>query len=110
VATRTLSVSDITFDQEVIASSSEKPVLVDFWAEWCGPCKMLNPTLEQIALEKGEKLKIVRVNVDENPHTANNFGVMSIPTMILFREGIAVKQVVGNRPKEQILAQIERFL
>ncbi len=110
MATKTLSVSDITFDQEVIASSSEKPVLVDFWAEWCGPCKMLAPTLEQIATEKGEKLKVVKINVDENPHTANNFGVMSIPTLILFKEGASVKQVVGNRPKEQILAQIERFL
>jgi thioredoxin 1 len=110
MAGRTLAVSDATFDQEVIASSSDRAVLVDFWAEWCGPCKMIAPTLEQIATEKADKLKIVKLNVDENPHTANNFGVMSIPTLILFKEGKAVKQLVGNRAKDLIVSQLEQYL
>ncbi len=107
---KTPAVTDATFDQEVIATSSDKPVLVDFWADWCGPCKMLAPTVEQIATEKADKLKVVKVDIDANPQIANNFGIMSIPTLILFKDGKAVKQVVGNRPKENILAQIEQYL
>jgi thioredoxin 1 len=107
---KTPAVTDATFDQEVIATSSDKPVLVDFWADWCGPCKMLAPTVEQIATEKGDKLKVVKLDIDANPQIANNFGIMSIPTLILFKDGKAVKQVVGNRPKDNILAQIEQYL
>jgi len=107
---KTPAVTDATFDQEVIATSSDKPVLVDFWADWCGPCKMLAPTVEQIATEKADKLKVVKVDIDANPQIANNFGIMSIPTLILFKDGKAVKQVVGNRPKDNILAQIEQYL
>ncbi len=110
MATKPVAATDSTFHQEVIASSSEKPVLVDFWAAWCGPCKMVAPIVEQIANEKSEKLKVVKVDVDENPQVAMNFGVMSIPTLILFKDGKAVKQMIGSRPKENILSQIESFL
>ncbi|MEI7556931.1 thioredoxin [Candidatus Chlorohelix sp.] len=110
MAVKPLTISDNSFSQDVIASSSDKPVLVDFWAEWCGPCKMIAPTLEQIASENSDRLKIVKLNVDENPQTARNLGIMGIPTLILFKDGKAVKQIVGNRPKDQILAQIEKYI
>ncbi len=110
MAVKSTPVTDATFDQEVIAASNDKPVLVDFWADWCGPCRMLAPTLEQIALEKADKLRIVKLDVDANPVTSSTFGVMSIPTMILFKDGKAVKQLVGNRPKDNILAQLEQYI
>jgi thioredoxin 1 len=105
-----MAVTDNTFQQEVINGSNTQPVLVDFWAEWCGPCKMLAPTLEQIATEKSDKLRIVKLDVDENPEIASKFGILSIPTMILFKNGKPAAQLVGNQPKARILAQLEQHL
>jgi thioredoxin 1 len=101
-------VSDQNFETEVI--KSDTPVLVDFWAAWCGPCRMVAPVLEEIANEQGEKVKIVKLDVDANPITAGRFGVRSIPTMILFKNGREADRVVGYRPKDQILKQIQPHL
>mgnify|MGYP001572110281 CR=1 FL=1 len=101
-------VTDATFDQEVL--QSEKPVLVDFWASWCSPCKMIAPILDQVAAEKSDKLKVVKLNVDENPGKATEFGVMSIPTLILFKGGKAAERFVGYMPKSQLERQIEPHL
>jgi thioredoxin 1 len=88
---------------------SEKPVLVDFWAEWCGPCKMISPVLEEIAGTQ-EKLSIVKLNVDENPVTGANERILSLPTMNVYRGGRVVKQIIGARPKAAILADLAEFL
>lgn len=93
-------VTDGTFEQEVV--NSEGPVLVDFWAEWCAPCKMIAPVLEQIATEQGDTLKIAKMDVDVNQVVAQQFGVMSIPTLILFKGGEPVERLVGYMPKEQL--------
>lgn len=104
------AVTDSTFDETVISGSNSKPVLVDFWATWCGPCKMLSPLVEQIAEEQSTNLKVVKVDVDENNGVASRYGVMSIPTLILFKEGKPVKQIVGYMPKERIMAQLGDYL
>ena len=98
-------VSDANFQAEVIDSLT--PVLVDFWAPWCGPCRQVAPVLEEIAGEQGEKLKIVKLNVDDNQQTAAQYGVMSIPTLILFKGGQDVKKVVGALPKKRLQARLE---
>ncbi len=103
-------VTDSTFEEDVISASKEKPVLVDFWAEWCGPCKMLSPLVEQLASENTEKLQVAKVDIDANNAVANRFGIMSIPTLILFKDGKPVKQLVGYMPKDRILSQIQQFL
>ena len=100
-------VTDATFTDDVLMS--EKPVLVDFWAEWCGPCKMISPVLEEIAGTQ-EKLSIVKLNVDENPVTGANERIMSLPTMNVYRGGRVVKQIIGARPKAAIIADLAEFL
>ncbi len=96
------------FEAEVI--KSKKPVLVDFWAPWCGPCNMIAKALEELAEEYGESLKIVKVNVDENADLASRFDVMSIPTLKLFKEGNEVESIMGAQPKQSIAAQLNDHL
>jgi thioredoxin 1 len=100
-------VTDVNFQAEVI--ESEKPVLVDFWAPWCGPCRVVAPVLEEIAGERPE-MRIVKLNVDENQQTAATYQVLSIPTMILFKNGSPVKTVVGAYPKKRLEAELEPAL
>jgi len=104
----TLAVTDNTFDEEVKSSST--PVLVDFWAEWCGPCKMVAPILDEIASERPDDIRVVKLNVDDNIRTAQRFEVMSIPTMILFKDGEAVLRIVGAKSKSALLADLEAHL
>ena len=103
-----ITATDDNFKQEVLESSM--PVLVDFWAEWCGPCKMIAPILEEIAEEQGDALKIAKLNVDEAGAIARRFEVMSIPTLILFQNGEPVKRVVGAKPKQALLDDISEYL
>jgi thioredoxin 1 len=97
-------VTDTTFQAEVI--ESETPVLVDFWAPWCGPCRVVAPILEEIAKERGDELKVVKLNTDENQQTAVAFKVLSIPTMILFRNGQEAKRIIGAYPKKRLEAEL----
>ena len=101
-------VTDASFTEDVL--QSEVPVLVDFWAEWCGPCRMVAPVLEEIANAHGDKLKIVKLNVDENPQTAAAYRVMSIPTMNVYQGGQVVKQIVGAKPKAALLLDLAEFI
>ncbi len=100
--------TDASFSNEVLTSST--PVLVDFWAEWCGPCRALAPKLEEISNEMQEKVKIVKINIDENPQSATQYGVKGIPTLILFKNGSSVEQIIGNHPKENIVSAISKHL
>ena len=92
--------TDATFDQDVLKASG--PVVVDFWAEWCGPCRMIAPALEEIAGQLGDKVKILKLNVDENPNTAAKYGIMSIPTLMLFKNGEIASRQVGAAPKQKL--------
>ena len=100
----TVNVTDATFSQDVLSSST--PVLVDFWATWCGPCKMVAPVLEEIAGEKAGSLTVAKLDVDANPETARDYGVVSIPTMIVFKDGQPVKRIVGAKGKAALLREL----
>jgi len=101
------AVTDQTFQIEV--AQADKPVLVDFWAPWCGPCRQLTPIVEQLADEYGDKVKFVAINIDENPMTAQQYGVVSIPSLTMFKAGQPVKTVVGARPKPMLLNELSEY-
>ncbi|WP_067923097.1 MULTISPECIES: thioredoxin [Alicyclobacillus] len=100
-------VTDATFASFI---QSDQPVLVDFWATWCGPCKMLAPVIEDVANEYADKLKVGKLDVDENPETTQKFGIMSVPTVLVFKNGQVVKQLIGYRPKSDMVAQLADVL
>lgn len=103
-----VNVTESTFREEVL--NAKGVVLVDFWAPWCGPCRMVGPVLEEIAREKGDQLKIVKINVDENPGLAANYNVMSIPNLHIFKDGRLVEQFVGALPKPVIESKLARWI
>jgi len=100
--------TDSTFEEEV--ASAGVPMVVDFWAEWCGPCRMVAPVLEQIATENAGKIRISKLNVDDNPASARRYQVMSIPTLLVFKDGVAKKRIVGAKAKAALLADLAEFL
>lgn len=104
----TAEFTDQNFNQEVIKSA--KPVLVDFWAPWCGPCQMMGPIVEELAEEMGDKVKIGKLNVDENSQTAQQFSIMSIPALIIFKNGKEIKRLVGVQSKESLKEELEKIL
>lgn len=105
---RIIQLTDSSFDEEVF--EAKLPVLVDFWADWCGPCRTMGPVIEQIAEEFEGQLKVAKLNVDDNPGAASFYGIRGIPTMILFKEGKPVEEVIGAVPKEQLVEIISRAL
>ena len=106
--TNTVIVSDENFDDEVL--QSDIPVLVDFWAEWCGPCKVVGPTIDALAADYAGKVKVAKLNVDDNPQAAGRFGVRSIPTLIVFKDGEAQQAAIGVKPKGELAELIEKYL
>ncbi|MGY8606836.1 thioredoxin TrxA [Gluconobacter cerinus] len=108
MSANTVAVTDSSFETDVL--KSDGPVLVDFWAEWCGPCKMIAPALEEIGAEYQGRLKVAKVNIDSNPEAPTQYGVRSIPTLIVFKEGKPVAQQMGAMPKSQLKAWIEKSI
>lgn len=106
--TKPIAISDATFQHEVLDAST--PVLVDFWAAWCGPCRMMAPVLDDVATEQESKLKVAKLDVDENPEIAQRFEVYSIPTLILFKDGKPLERLVGYTPKARLIAQLQQAL
>ena len=103
-------VSDASFSRDVIDASSSRPVLVDAWAEWCGPCRMIAPLIDQLAAESAGRYKIAKLNVDENPRTAGQFNIRSIPTLLIFKNGKVVDQLIGAQPKPAIVARLQAYI
>ncbi len=97
-----------TFEVEVL--KNDKPVIVDYWAEWCGPCRMVAPVLEEIATEYADKIDVVKLNIDENPSVSQRYGIMAIPTMNVFSGGQVVKQIVGAKPKSALLRELAEYI
>jgi thioredoxin 1 len=104
----TKKVTDASFEADVL--KSEKPVVVDYWAEWCGPCRQVSPVLEEIATEHADKIDVVKLNVDENPITSQRYGILNIPTLSVFKDGEVVKEIVGARPKSALLRELADFI
>jgi thioredoxin 1 len=107
MGSNTVTLSDANFGEAVAA---DKPVLVDFWAEWCGPCRLIAPILDEMATEYSDKVTVAKLNVDENPYTAARFDVMSIPTLILYKDGVEKKRIIGARPKHSLVSELSEFL
>jgi thioredoxin 1 len=107
MAENTRTASDADFNDLI---NGDKPVLVDFWAEWCGPCRMVGPIVEEIAGEYADKMTVAKLNVDDNPQTAMTYDVMSIPTMIVYQDGVEKKRIVGARPKAALLQELGEFI
>lgn len=101
-------VMDSTFNEEVL--NYKKPVLVDFWAPWCGPCRMVAPVVDEIANEYGESIKVVKINTDENPSTATEYGIRSIPTLMIFKDGDRVDTVIGAVPKSTLASTLNKYI
>jgi thioredoxin 1 len=102
------TLTDASFDEEI--GAADQPVVVDFWAEWCGPCKMIAPILDEIATEHAGKVRIAKLNVDDNPNAARRFDVMSIPTLIVFKDGQPAKRMIGAKGKGQLLQELSEFI
>ncbi|MET7336435.1 thioredoxin [Nonomuraea sp. NPDC005650] len=102
------AVTDASFAADVL--KSDKPVLVDFWAEWCGPCRQVAPILQEIANEHGDKLEIVKLNIDENPEVPRQYGVLQIPTLNVYKNGEVVKQIIGAKPKAMLLRELDGII